>query len=389
LESCYIAHSSSTNSLIRTLTSTLSKMFAKAIAALLPLLAIGVTAAPAPIPNGGVGVRMNDTPPAYAVMSDFDYQSFVVGLNQEWIELDLFNYGVSRFSEEEFAEAGLGPDDISLIQFMANQEIGHAELLTNIIHNGGRAAPLQCKYKYDFDTVRDFVNFCQRLTRWGESGVYGFLPHLDSRDSAQLLLQSITTEARQQMIFRQFSGAHPMPVWFESGISQAMSWTLLSRYLIECPAENPRIEFPIFPLLSVTNEPNLLQDGYNAAITHNRTSLSQPGDRIELSWESAGKTVSYNNSYNTSIGGLINSTQPSFLAFINQLNVTYAPVEVTGENTGYAIQPNGTVFEDTPENPIINGTVHIALTDTDLYVTPYNLSLLNDHIFAFGLYQAN
>jgi len=27
--------------------------------------------------------------------------------------------------------------------------------------------------------------------------------------------------------------------------------------------------------------------------------------------------------------------------------------------------------------------------DTDLYVTPYNLSLLNDHIFAFGLYQAN
>lgn len=95
-----------------------------------------------------------------------DYQSFVVGLNQEWIELDLFNYGVARFSPEEFAEAGLGPDDISLIQFMANQEIGHAALLTNIINNGGRPAPKQCQYKYDFDTVRDFVNFCQRLTRW-------------------------------------------------------------------------------------------------------------------------------------------------------------------------------------------------------------------------------
>ena len=45
-------------------------MFSKAIAALLPLLAIGVSAVPAPIPNGGFGVRMNDTPPAYAAVSD-------------------------------------------------------------------------------------------------------------------------------------------------------------------------------------------------------------------------------------------------------------------------------------------------------------------------------
>jgi hypothetical protein len=87
-------------------------------------------------------------------------------LNQEWIELDLFNYGVARFSEQEFADAGIDADEISLIQFMANQEIGHAALLTNIIEAGGRTAADQCTYRYDFDTVRDFVNFCQRLTRW-------------------------------------------------------------------------------------------------------------------------------------------------------------------------------------------------------------------------------
>lgn len=360
----------------------------KSTISLLPLFIASLSqASPLPIPDGGVGVRMNDTPPAYAVVSDFDYQSFVVGLNQEWIELDLFNYGVARFSAQEFADAGLNADDISLIQFMANQEVGHAQLLTNIIENGGRAAPKQCTYKYDFDTVRDFVNFCQRLTRWGESGVYGFLPHLDSRDSAQLLLQSITTEARQQMIFRQFSGAHPMPVWFESGISQAMSWSLLSRYLVSCPSENPRIEFPIFPWLSVTNEPNLLQEGYEAAITHNRTSLSQPGDVLQLAWSAPGETVSYDGLYNTTIGGLVNSTTPAFAAFISQLNVTYSPVTVTGEMMGTTVHPEGFLFEEI--NNIVNGTDFIALVDTDLYVTPYNLSLLNDHILAFGLYQAN
>jgi hypothetical protein len=35
------------------------------------------------------------------------------------------------------------------------------------------------------------------------------------------------------------------------------------------------------------------------------------------------------------------------------------------------------------------GTMFLALTDTNLYVTPYNLSLLNDHIIAFGEYQAD
>lgn len=119
------------------------------------LLLLGsALAVPAPIPSGGVGVRPNDTAPVYGVMSEFDFQSFNVGLYQEWIELDLFNYGVARFSAQEFADAGLNAEDISLIQFMAQQEVGHAQLLTNIIQNGNRTAAKQCQYKYDFNNVR-------------------------------------------------------------------------------------------------------------------------------------------------------------------------------------------------------------------------------------------
>jgi len=321
-------------------------------------------------------------------MTDFDFQSFTVALNQEYIELDLFHYGIARFSMQEFEDAGLTADDVSLINFMANQEVGHAELLTNIILNGDHTPALQCEYKYDFDTVREFFDFCQKLTRWGESGVYGFLSHLNDRSAATLLTQSIATEARQQMVFRQFSGAHPMPVFFETGISQAMSWSLLSRYIVSCPAQNPHIEFQIFPALNVTNGPSILVDGYNAAISHNRTSLTEPGRKVTFEWEQPGMTVSYNNSYNTSIGGAINTTVPAFAAFVSQLNVTYAPLTMTGNNTGFTYQPSGVVFNDTNDS-VINGTNFVALTSTDLYVTPYNLSLLNDYIFAWGLYQAD
>jgi hypothetical protein len=79
---------------------------------------------------------------------------------------------------------------------------------------------------------------------------------------------------------------------------------------------------------------------------------------------------------------------PKFAAWINQLNVTYTPLTVTSNNTGFTAQPRGVVFNNTDDG-IVNGTMFLALTDTDLYVTPYNLSLLNEHIIAFGLYQAN
>ena len=82
--------------------------------------------------------------------------------------------------------------------------------------------------------------------------MYGFLEHLDSRAAASLLLDSITVEARQQMIFRQFKGLFPMPVWFETGISQSMAWTLLAPYIVSCPASNPRIAWQNFPALNIT-----------------------------------------------------------------------------------------------------------------------------------------
>ena len=99
--------------------------------------------------------------------------------------------------------------------------------------------------------MRDFVDFCQKLTRFGESGVYGFLEHLDSHAAANLLLQSIATEARQQMVFRQLEGLFPMPVFFEPGISQSMAWTLLAPHIASCPADNTRIAWQNFPALTI------------------------------------------------------------------------------------------------------------------------------------------
>lgn len=58
--------------------------------------------------------------------------------------------------------------------------------------------------------------------------------------------------------------------------------------------------------------------------------------------------------YNTSVGGLVNGTTPSFVAWISQLNTTYTPLTVTANNTGTTIQPAGYVFNNTDDG-IVNG----------------------------------
>jgi hypothetical protein len=163
-------------------------------------------------PGGGKGV--NGTLPRYMVESDYDFASVALGLHQEFIELDLFNHGVARFSDQDFIDAGLTPEDRSFFQYMAVQEADHATLLTNML---GEAAPKQCIYNYPFNTVREYIDFNIKVTRYGESGNWGFLSHLDSREVSTLLVQAEAIEARQQMAFRQMLGLHPMPVSFVPG----------------------------------------------------------------------------------------------------------------------------------------------------------------------------
>ncbi|RDW80925.1 hypothetical protein BP5796_05623 [Coleophoma crateriformis] len=371
-------------------------------------------------PAGGLGT--NGTEPVYRVQSDFDYMSILLGLYQEWIELDLFHNILATFSEEEFTAAGLTPSDRFLIEFMADQEAGHATLLSNLLGGPGGATP-QCTYNYPFKTVHEAFDFTQKLTRFGESGVWGFQAHLDSREVAQMLDQSIATEARQQMIFRQFAGLFPMPVWFETGIPQSWAWTLLAPYISSCPADSKRLAWQNFPALTVLNQPNSArwnasQTGFNettgfgpaapssdvpesesciarndtgfscqAAVSQNRTiPLSYPGREVFLSWEEPGKLVGPNNSYVTDT----KACAPQFVIWVSQLNVTYSPltnISKQGDlNYGMTIQPDVSTYEG---DPAINGTMFIALTDADLPFTAFNLSMVNPHVAAGPfLYQA-
>lgn len=254
--------------------------------------------------------------------------------------------------------------------------------MTNII--GEDLAPKQCTYNYSgaFNDPRSYVDFNQRLTRWGESGVYGFLSKLNSADSAQLLQQSIATEARQQMVFRQFAGAFPMPVFFESGIPQSWAWTLLAPWIESCPPENPKVGWSNYPALTIENEPNLQFEDSQAAVSTNRSALVHPSEKISFTWENPGKQVGPDNAYTTTT----NTQDPAkYALFVNQLNATYTPLEGVDGNSGFTYFPyEQFVYNNslTSGNPTLNGTGFVALTSWNPTITPFNLTAVNDYVVA-------
>lgn len=306
-------------------------------------------------------------------------------VHQEFIELDLFNYIVAKFTPEEFHAFGLTDDDVSLIQFYGQQEIGHAQVVSNLL---GAAAPYECTYQYDFHDLGEAFLFSERVTRFGESGVYGFLPSLDNRATAQILLQSITTEARQEFTQRQWLGLQPSPVWFETGIPQAYAWTLLSPWIKECPAHNTPVGFSVFPKLNITNEPDSIAAGRAAggpAITHNVTALSQPGDIVNLAWNGEGEVQ---GPYLQKTEILASDKTPRYAAWISQYNVTYSALENVSEAscggkwTGATRIPGGYIYPANGTQSIINETVFVSLVNEKVPLSPLNLTAINDHTIA-------
>ncbi|KAL5362687.1 hypothetical protein BJX96DRAFT_186320 [Aspergillus floccosus] len=328
------------------------------------------------IPGGGAGTSGHI--PIYRPQSDFEFPIWALALYQEYIELDLFHDGLARFSNADFTAAGLTAEDRYLIQFMADQEVGYATMLTNIL---GPSARKQCIYNYPYATVQEYVDFCQ-------------LASVKPRESATLLLQSITTEAQQQMVFRQFEGPFPMPVWFEVGVPQSWAWTLLAPYISSCPPHQTRLAWQDFSSLYIINQPNPIRTMLTPT-SPRRTSVISP-TRWVLVANSPSLATGHSCSLTLVAAQLDRTTAISrqqrpeprtFVGWVSQRNLTYSPLTVSGNGRqGTTIQPRMSTYDG---DPAINGTMFVAITDSVLYLTPFNLSMSNPHVVAGpALYQA-
>ena len=183
------------------------------------------------------------------------------------------------------------------------------------------------------------------------------------------------------MVFRQFTGAPAMDVYFETGIPQAWAWTLLAPYIQSCPKENPRIGWTNFPALTVVNNPSLSYAGSQSDVSTNITQLTFPNQTtVQLRWEEPGKAVGPDLSYTTAKNG----GKAKYALFQQSYNVSYAPITFTGENEGTAVIPEAIIFDTDIANTgtAFNGTGFVAVVDDNPFVTNYNNTEVLKHMVA-------
>ncbi|KAB8235922.1 uncharacterized protein BDW43DRAFT_298516 [Aspergillus alliaceus] len=304
-------------------------------------------------PAGGLGT--NGTLPHYMVESDFDFKSIALGVYQEYIELDLLLDGFAPFTDEEFLEAGWrpawsrgtiadrvhgGPGDRT--RDIAGQHAGRSRAKDVRI----RLSVLKRSHVGRFHTAYNSVRRIESNS------------HLDSREVPNLLSLSITTEARQQMIFRQMSGPNPTDVLGTTRLAWQNFPTL--RIL-----NNPNIN-PVSPDKTPKDgsetvgkritDPSVSDISRDENCLYQHAPLSYAGKQVLFEWEAPSKSVRPNSSYITTT----TAGEPKFV-------------------------PEGSVYDS---DGIINGTMAVALTDLDLFVTPFNQTMLNPHIVALGLSMA-
>ena len=204
--------------------------------------------------------------------------------------------------------------------------------------------------------------------------------------------------------------------WFETGIPQSWAWTLLAPYISSCPENQTRLAWQNFPALTVLNQPSparinqsvnqpatgsnplvstaipkgdaclnstIVDEDCGPAITQNKSiPLSFPGREVYFQWGEKNQPVGPNNSYVTSS----TASAPMYCIWVSQLNATYSLMTNISGNTGMTIQPNMSTYAG---DPAVNGTMFVAITDANLTVTPFNLSMVLPHVYAGpALYQA-
>jgi len=317
-------------------------------------------------------------PPAeYVYQSEADFEFFNVVIQVENFEYALFGYGIDRWSAADFEAQNLTSADRDLIAFFQQQEVGHSQLVAGLMARPDLKINV-CDYHWpNFMNILDFLDFNQKATRWGESGVVGYLQHLQSRPGGTVLTEGIVTEARQQFAFRQLSGYTAIDIWFVPGITPSMTWTLLAPYIKSCPKEYPVVGWNNFPGLTIENNPPA--PGTSDRVNTEGYQPTSPGRSVNLSWENPGKTVGPFKQITRS-----NASAPTHVAWISQLGLVYTPLVVKNNNTGTTQQPSGKLeFNGTTYDVgAVNGTMFILLVDATPYVTPYNQSLIEGHIVA-------
>ncbi|KAK4688567.1 hypothetical protein P7C73_g1541, partial [Tremellales sp. Uapishka_1] len=203
-----------------------------------------------------------------------DTEILQYALTLENLENDFYHGGLSKFSAEDFKNAGFPSWVRDRMAQIGEHEAQHVALLSGAL---GTAAPAPCQYSFPYTDPKSFVTLSSVLESVGVSAYLGAAASINEKAYLTVAGSILTTEARHQGWVSSaalegpgWSGPEDTPLDFNevtassSSISYADApqvYSLATQFITSCPASNPPLPFKAFPTLAVASDGTLTYSG--------------------------------------------------------------------------------------------------------------------------------
>lgn len=185
-----------------------------------------------------------------AAVTDLDILQYALTL--EHLENVFYKGAVSKFSEQDFVNAGFPALYYQNLLFIVHDEEQHVQLLTSSIEYTGATPVAACTYDFPYTDPKSFVGLASILEGVGTSAYLGGAGLITSKEYLTVAGSILVTESLHTAVQRFNLGeiAPANPYGTPLGLNPV--YTLAAAFIKSCPSSNPPLPVKAFPTLTAT-----------------------------------------------------------------------------------------------------------------------------------------
>ncbi|KAH9934474.1 ferritin-like domain-containing protein [Epithele typhae] len=188
------------------------------------------------------------TPLPRAAVTDTQVLQFALTL--EHLENAFYTEALSKFSEQDFADAGFEPWVRGRFNQISKHEAAHVAFLESAL---GDSATKPCKYSFPFDSPRSFAALSMVLETVGGSAYLGAAQFLQDKGTLTDAASILAAESRHSgWVSAAVLKNQPWEGAFETPLLPSGAFSLAAQFITSCPSDNPALPVQAHPALSVS-----------------------------------------------------------------------------------------------------------------------------------------
>ncbi|KAM0717849.1 hypothetical protein Q7P37_006181 [Cladosporium fusiforme] len=172
-------------------------------------------------------------------------------LTLEHLEDAFYKGALSKFSEQDFKQAGYDKDYYNNLKYIAHDEEQHVGLLSGALKTAGVTPVEACKYTFPYTDVKSFITLSSVLEGVGTSAYLGGAPLITSKEylsvAGSILVAEALHTSLQRVAVGEVASANP----YGTALDPTSVYTLAAAFIKSCPDSNAALPFKPFPELSV------------------------------------------------------------------------------------------------------------------------------------------